>query len=187
VSLDDDVRAVGDPAPRWFQCYEAATKATNHAFVVAASLGVVFITVLVLGSVAARTAGAPILWPFDIAQFALAYVFFLGLGPALESGHHVVVEMFDRVMPRFLRPYVLHIAAVLTILFGAVLLWQLWRATSRVFADNRLAIASIVVALKWVYVVGPVGTIVFILSGVTLLGRAIWPTDETNRSGGDHA
>ena len=178
---------MGDPAPRWFQRYEAATRATNRAFVVAASLGVVLITVLVLGSVAARTLGAPILWPYDIAQFALAYVFFLGLGPALESGHHVVVEMFDRAMPRVLRPYVPHIAAILTLAFGAILLWQLWRATSRVFADNRLAIATIVVPLKWVYVVGPVGTALFILSAVTIFGRALWPTDETRQAGGDHA
>ena len=178
---------MGNSAPRWFQRYEAATRTINRAFVVASSLGIVLITVLVLGSVAARTAGAPILWPYDIAQFALAYVFFLGLGPALESGHHVVVEMFDRAVPRFLRPYVPHIAAGLTIVFGAILLWQLWRATSRVFADNRLAIATIVVPLKWVYIVGPVGTVVFILSAVTIFGRALWPRDKTRQDGGERA
>jgi TRAP-type C4-dicarboxylate transport system permease small subunit len=174
-------------APPWFRRWAAATKAVNRAFAAAASLGVVLITLLVLYSVVSRTFGAPILWPYDIAQFALAYVFFLALAPALESGHHVVVEMFDRLVPRAIRPYVGRIAAVLTIAFGAILLWQLWRATARVFADNRLAIATIVVPLKWVYVIGPIGTAQFILEAVTMFGRAQWPAEDQPQAGRSHA
>lgn len=169
-------------APIWFRGYDRAVRAINRAFAAAASVGTLVIVGLVLFAVASRAAGVPILWPFDVAQFALAYVFFLGLAPALESGHHVVVELFDRAVPRPIRPYVLHIAALLTLVFGTVFLWQLWRSTSRAFDDNRLAVAAIAVPLKWIYVIGPIGTVQFILTAIAELGRVHWsdgrPTPE---------
>ena len=93
---------------------------------------------------------------------------------AFESGHHVVVELFDRLIPRPVRPYVQQFAAVLTIVFGAVFLYQLYRMTSRAFADDRLAVAAIAVPLKWVYIIGPIGIVQFNLTALAELGRAQW-------------
>jgi TRAP-type C4-dicarboxylate transport system permease small subunit len=165
------------PTPIWFQRFEVATRAVNRVFAAAACLATVLIVLLVLGSVGARVMGTHLLWPYDVAQFTLVYVVFLALAPALESGHHVVVELFDAVIPHFIRPWVQHVAAVLTILFGAVLLYQLYRVTSRAFADDRLAVAAITVPLKWVYVIGPIGTAQFILTALAELGRAQWKLD----------
>ncbi len=173
-------------APVWFGRYERATRGLNRAFVAAASLCTVAIVGLVLLAVASRIIGSSVLWPYDITQFAMVYVVFLALAPALESGHHVVVELFDNAVPRPIRPYVQHIAAVLTIVFGAVLLWQLWRTTSRAFGDDRLAVASIAVPLKWVYVIGPIGTVQFILTALADLGRAQWPSGEPARTAPAH-
>ena len=173
-------------APIWFRRYDQVTKSVNRTFAAAASIGTVVIVGLVLFAVVSRVAGVPILWPYDVAQFALAYVFFLGLAPTLESGHHVVVELFDKAVPRPLRPYVLHLAALLTILFGAVFLWQLWRSTSRAFGDNRLAVAAITVPLKWIYVIGPIGTFQFILTGIAELGRVQWPAGGSMRDAPSH-
>jgi TRAP-type C4-dicarboxylate transport system permease small subunit len=114
------------------------------------------------------------MWPYNIAEFTLVYVFFFALGPALESGHHIRVDLFDNVVPRLIRPAVPYIAAALTIGFGVVFCWQLWRSTSRAFGDDRLAVAAIAVPLKWVYIIGPIGTIQFILTALAELGRAYW-------------
>lgn len=177
---------VRSPLPDWFRLFERATRAVNRAFAAGASAGIVGIVGLVLFAVVSRSSGAPILWPYDIAQFTLTYVFFLGLAPALESGHHVVVELFDQLVPRPLRPYVLQIAATLTAAFGCVLLWQLWRSTSRAFGDDRLAVAAISVHLKWIYVVGPIGTTQFILTAIAELGRARWGADVPARAEPSH-
>jgi TRAP-type C4-dicarboxylate transport system permease small subunit len=102
------------------------------------------------------------------------YVFFLGLAPALESGHHIGVEHFDTFVPPLIRPAVAYIASTLIILFGAVLLFQLWRTTSRAFGDGRMSIQTIAIPLKWIYVIGPIGTIQFILTELSLLARHCW-------------
>jgi hypothetical protein len=102
---------------------------------------------------------------------------FGSLGPVLRSA----------VEGRFFHcPYVLHLAALLTILFGAVFLWQLWRSTSRAFGDNRLAVAAITVPLKWIYVIGPIGTFQFILTGIAELGRVQWPAGGSMRDAPSH-
>ena len=162
-------------APRWFLTFEAVTRATNRAFAAASSALALVIVAAVIVAVLARMASATVLWPHDVAQFALLYLFFLALAPALESGHHVGVELFDSAVPRAIRRYIFHIAALLVITFGCILLWQLWRTTARAFADDRLAIAAIAVPLKWIYIAGPIGSIQFILTGLAQLGRAQWP------------
>ena len=161
-------------APVWFQRFERATRAVNKVFAAAACLCTVLIVLLVLVAVVARMFGTHILWPYDIAQFTLVYAVFLAMAPALESGHHVIVELFDRVIPRPVRPYVQQIAAALTIVFGAIFLYQLYRMTSRAFADDRLAVAAIAVPLKWVYIIGPIGIAQFVLTALAEFGRAQW-------------
>lgn len=172
--------------PRWFLRYEQAMRSINRIFAASASFLTLLIVLLVLIAVAARIMGSPILWPYDIAQFALVYVFFLALAPALDSGHHVVVELFDDFVPRRLRSYVGQIAALAIMSFGAVFFWQLWRATSRAFSDDRLAVASIAVPLKWVYIIGPIGAIQFILTALADLGRAIWRSEDRSEPASGH-
>lgn len=172
--------------PVWFQHFERATKAVNRVFAASASLCAVAIVLLVLLAVAARLSGSHILWPYDIATFTLVYVVFLSLAPALESGHHVAVELFDRMLPRPIRGFSLHVAAILTTVFGVVLFWQLYRMTSRAFSDDRLAVAAIAIPLKWVYVIGPIGVAQFILTALADLGRAQWGGAATSSSTSGH-
>lgn len=173
-------------APVWFRHFERTTRAVNKAFAAIASVLTVVIVVFVLVAVVARLFGSHILWPYDITQFTMVYLVFLAMAPALESGHHVMVELFDALIPRSIRPYVSHVAAILTIIFGAVLLYQLYRMTSRAFADDRLAVAAIAVPLKWVYVIGPIGIFQFILTALAELGRAHWGMTDTARTSPGH-
>lgn len=173
-------------APGWFRSFERTVKAVNHAFAAAASLLTVAIVLLVLLAVVTRVAGSPTLWPYDFAQFTLVYVVFLAMAPALESGHHVVVELFDGLIPGAVKRFVGHIAMGLVILFGAVFLWHLYRVTARAFGDDRLAVAAIAVPLKWVYLIGPIGVAQFILTALMGFGRSLWPYDGAFPARPDH-
>lgn len=161
-------------APGWFAGLERAARAINRAFAAAAGILALAILGVVLIDVTLRWVAEPTVWAHDIARYALLYLFFLALAPALESGHHVAVDMFDRLLPPRLRPYQAHAASVLTAAFGALLLWQLTRLTSQAFADNRLAPATIALPLRWIYVLGPVGAAQFVLTALVQLGRAHW-------------
>lgn len=161
--------------PAWFRTAATVVRGINIAFAAVASAITVIIVLLVLLAVGTRIGGSPALWPYDIAQFMLAYVVFLSLAPALESGHHVVVEFFDRLVPRPLRRYIGGIAMILVMIFGAIFFWQLWRTTARAFSDGRLAIAAVAIPLKWIYIVGPIGVAQLILTALVGLGRQIWP------------
>lgn len=169
---------MSDPAPRGLIALEQMVKAVNHAFTLLASGLVVVIVAIVLYAIATRMVAVSALWTHDITQFAFLYVFFLALAPALQSGHHISVELFDAAVPKVLRRYVFHIAGILVVLFGCVLFWQLWKTTIRAFSDNRLAVAAIAVPLKWIYIAGPIGAAQFILTGIVQLGRAQWPVEE---------
>jgi TRAP-type C4-dicarboxylate transport system permease small subunit len=173
------MNALGGQMPAWVRWFVRTIEEINKLFLLLASAGTVLIVCLVLVAVASRMTGEPLIWPYDIAQFTLVYVFFLGLAPALESGHHIGVELFDRFVPPVIRPAVAYIASTLIILFGAVLLFQLWRTTSRAFGDGRMSIQTIAIPLKWIYVIGPIGTIQFILTELSLLARHHWGEKKT--------
>ncbi|MBI5910866.1 MAG: TRAP transporter small permease [Betaproteobacteria bacterium] len=161
-------------APGWFAGLERAASAINRAFAAAASILALVILVVVLIDVTLRLVAEPTVWAHDVARYTLLYLFFFALAPALQSGHHVAVDMFDRLLPAPMRPYQAHSAAVLTAAFGALLLWQLTRLTSQAFADSRLAQATIPLPLRWIYILGPVGTAQFVLTALVQLGRAHW-------------
>ena len=173
-------------APAWFRHSESTTRAVNRACAAVAAALTVVIVIFVLVAVVARLMGSHILWPYDITQFALIYLVFLAMAPALESGHHVVVELFDSIIPRVIRPYVQHVAALLTLIFGAVFLYYLYRMTARAFGVDRLAVAAITMPLKWIFVIAPIGIVQFILTTFAELGRAHWKMAAPERSGLGH-
>lgn len=162
------------PVPRAFAAFERATAAITRLFVVLACALTMMIVGVILYDVAMREFGTPPVWAHDVARYSMLYLFFFALGPALDSGHHVAVDMFDRLLPRPLRAAQPYAAAALALAFGAVLFWQLLRMTAQAFDDGRLAQATIAVPLKWIYIVGPVGAAHFMMVALVQLGRARW-------------
>src|SRR3990167_11310768 len=108
-------------APGWFAGLERGARAINRAFAAAASIMALAILVVVLIDVTLRWIAEPTVWAHDIARYSLLYLFFFALAPALQSGHHVAVDMFDRLLPPRLRPYQAHSAAILNAVFGGLL------------------------------------------------------------------
>ncbi len=83
---------------------ERFTRLVNRVFAIAARVIVLGIVLVVIREVFFRyVLNAPSIWAMDGSSFALVFVFFLALAPALESGHHVAVDLFDPLVPARLR------------------------------------------------------------------------------------
>ncbi len=163
-------------APAWFRACERGVAAVNRWFLTAAALLVLLMVALILFDVISRSFfNAPTVWAFDIVRFALLYATFLGLAPALEKGSHVVVDMFETLLPSAIRSAVPFVASGLTLVFGVVLLWHIVRLASEAFADGRIAQATIAVPEMWVWLPAPVGSALFVAVAAVQLGRAVWP------------
>lgn len=163
-------------APAWFRTLESSVAAVNRWFLTAAALLVLLMVAVILFDVISRSVfNAPTLWAFDVARFTLLYVTFLGLAPALASGSHIAVDMFDSMLPRAMRPAVPFLAAGLTLAFGAVLLWHVFAPAQEAFTDGRIAQATIAIPEKWIWLPAPFGCALFVVVSVVQFGRAIWP------------
>lgn len=163
-------------APAWFQACERGVAAVNRWFLAAAALLVLLMVAIILFDVISRSFfNAPTVWAFDLVRFALLYATFLGLAPALEKGSHVVVDMFDSLLPRAIRPAIPFIASGLTIAFGVTLLWHITLLAAEAFADGRIAQATIAVPEMWVWFPAPIGSALFVAAAAVQFGRAIWP------------
>ena len=157
----------------WIARLERVTGTLNRVFILLAGLLAVVICAIIFYDVLMRNAfDAPTIWALDLSRFLLVYLFFLALAPALQTGGHVSVDILQQwVSPRAWRR--LRIAAVaLTIVFGCILLWQLTRATLDVFESNELFPTAIPLRVKYVYWIGPVGTLEFILTAIVQFGAA---------------
>ena len=152
---------------------DRVTRRVNAVFAFAACVIVLAIVAVIIREVFFRyVLNAPSVWAMDGSSFALVFVFFLALGPALESGHHVRVDLFDPLVPARFHRHQKVAGHILTVAFGLVLFWYLLDTTIEAFQSNELTYSVIPVPLKYVYWIGPVGTFEFVLTAIVLLLRA---------------
>src|SRR3977135_4107876 len=101
----------------WFYRLEAFTRAVNRLFAALACLLVlVIMTAIVVQIIYRYLLDDPVAWVLDITIFLLVFVFFLAVSPALQSGSHIEVDMFDSMIPRRHRKSVRLIGKVLTVI-----------------------------------------------------------------------
>lgn len=146
----------------------ATVRGINRLFAGLACVLALVIVAMVVVSIALRALGAPLMWGEDVAQIAFLYLFFLALGPALKSGSHVTVELFDPVVPRKLRRYLGLVAAVAITAFSAIFVAQLWKLTGRSFATGRLATTVVPIPLQWLQIAGPIGVVQLLLTALAM-------------------
>jgi TRAP-type C4-dicarboxylate transport system permease small subunit len=151
---------------------ERATRAVNRVFTLIASILVLAIVLMILREVVFRYAlNEPSIWALDSSRFALLFVFFLAVAPALESGHHVHVDLFDPVIPARLHWYFRLVGYALTIFFGAVLFWYVLDTTIEAFETDELSFSVVPVKLKYLYWIGPIGLLQFLLTALVQFVR----------------
>jgi TRAP-type C4-dicarboxylate transport system permease small subunit len=141
-----------------------------------AAIGIVLVAALLLtilqdvvGRYVLRNASA---WGVDFSRHLLTYLFFFGLAPALASGHHVAVDLFESAVPRQVRPWLPLLSSLLCVAFGGVFLWFLARATLRAYVTGALTPTMISIPVWWVYAVGPLGALLFVLTALLHVVRA---------------
>ena len=165
---------------------ETFTRAVNKVFALLAALITLAILLLVLTAVISRYVfNAPLSELLDLTTFMLIFVFFLALAPALESGAHIEVDLFDPLIPRRLHKTQRMIGKLLTLLFACVLLWFVWKTFHDVVADDELSFTMLTVHLKHVYWIGPLGAAQFLLTAIVDIVRfAQTPADQVDQYGG---
>jgi TRAP-type C4-dicarboxylate transport system permease small subunit len=150
------------------------TRAVNHVFLrLAGAIAALILAFIVYDLMMRNVFNAPTTWVMDVSRFLLVYVFFLALAPALENGSHVSVDILDHYLSPGSRRALRILALALVLIFGAFLLWQLTRTTIEAFEDDTLFPTLVPVKLKYVFWIGPVGMIEFLLTALALLIRAL--------------
>src|SRR5262245_55806107 len=103
---------------------EAFVRAVNRLFALIASILVIAMVLIVVREVVLRYGfNTPSTWALDVARYLLQFTFFLALAPALESGHHVHVDLFDPLVPPAWRHWQRISGHILVVFFAAVLFW----------------------------------------------------------------
>lgn len=167
--------------------FETWVKRLNNLFAIFARILVMVIVVVIVVTIVTREMGIGLIWANDVAQIAFVYVAFLSFGPALQTGHHVTVELFEPIVPAPLRKHLDTVAAFACLLFGSVFLYQLWYLTGRAFADDRMANMAISIELKWIQVAGPIGVALFCLTALQQLISSIVRGEQRREGTGGHA
>lgn len=153
----------------------AAVGAVNRVFAALAAAFILILMLTVVQDVVRRTFfGAPSLWALDLARILLTQIFFLGIAPALQSGHHVAVDLFANLWPKALAAHLPRAAALLGVVFAGILLWFVWRSVARDFADDALAQTVLPIPQKWIVALAPLGCAQFLLTAAILALRPDW-------------
>ena len=156
----------------WFERLEAFTRAINRIFATLACLLVLVIMTAIVVQIVYRFAlHDPIAWVLDITIFLLVFVFFLAVAPALQSGAHIEVDMFDSMIAKRHRKSVRLIGKILTVIFAAIFLWYVAAFYYDIVEVDEISFTMLIVQLKYLYWIGPLGALQFLLTAVVLLIR----------------
>lgn len=155
---------------------QSFTRATNRVFTVAAGALALAIMLVILQDVIRRYLfNDPTTWALDVSSFMLCYLFFLALGPALEAGTHVQVDIVERLLPPGPRRWVGLVAVALILSFGAVFLWKLYVAAAETFESNEVFPTATAMPVKFIWVIGPIGAVQFLLTALALAADLLRP------------
>ena len=156
----------------WFERLEAFTRVVNRIFAALACLLVlVIMTAIVVQIVYRFVLDDPIAWVLDITIFLLVFVFFLSVAPALQSGSHIEVDMFDALIADRYRKAVRLIGKILTVIFAAIFLWTIAASYTDIVEIDEVSFTMLIVQLKYLYWIGPLGALQLLLTAVVLLIR----------------
>ena len=156
----------------WFDRLEAFTRAVNRLFAAAACMLVLVIMTAIMIQIVYRfVLDDPIAWMLDITIFLLVFVFFLAVAPSLQSGSHIEVDMFDTIIPKRHHKTVRLIGKLLTVAFGAIFLWYVATFYYDIVELDEISFTMLIVQLKYLYWIGPLGAAQFLLTSIVLLIR----------------
>ncbi len=118
-----------------------------------------------------------LIWAEEFARFALIWSAFLGAPVAYRRGKHVGVTLLVENLPGSSARLLIILSHILAMGFGAILAWEGWFLTLRVFARGEIANAM-QVPIAWGYLAVPMGGLFLGLAAAAALlhgrGRAAY-------------
>ncbi|MDB5553936.1 MAG: transporter small permease [Rhizobium sp.] len=155
------------PSHGWLTGLERAIARINKvsAFI-ACILVLAIMTLIVIDVVVRYFAAAPLEWVQDSSCFMLVFVFFLALAPALESGSHIEIDLFDPLIPVALRKAQRLLGKAITITFAAILLWFVIKYYRDIYATDEMSFGMIFVSLWKIYWIGIFGSFMFLATAL---------------------
>lgn len=158
----------------WMEGCERFTRRVNRWFLTLAGVFTAAILAVITYDLILRNVfDAPTLWALDASRFLLVFAVFFAMSPALEDGSHVAVDLVEQMLPPRARYRMKILAMILLLVFAGFLLWQITRTTIEAFQDDSAFPTVIPVKLKWIYWVGPLGMLQFVLTALVMLGAAL--------------
>lgn len=155
------------PSHGWLDGLERAIARINRVSAFVACILVLSIMTLIVIDVVVRYfAAAPLEWVQDTSCFMLVFVFFLALAPALESGSHIEVDLFDPLIPAGLRKAQRLLGKAMTIAFASILLWFIIKYYRDVYETDELSFGMIFVSLWKIYWIGIFGAFMFLATAL---------------------
>ncbi len=125
----------------WLDRIEVFTRGINRAFAAIACILVLVIMTLIMVEIFYRyVLHDPIAWVLDITIFLFVFVFFLAVAPALESGSHIEVDLFDPLIPQSARKTQRLIGKALTLIFAAIFFWFVFGVLPRNRERGRIVL-----------------------------------------------
>lgn len=163
----------------WLALAERGVNVVNRIFVLAACALLLVVAGIILADVFFRyVQSEPLEWVQDTSCFILAFAFFLGLAPALESGSHVEVDLFDPLIPRPLRKAQRMLGKAITVLFAGVFFYFVARHYAHVVETDELSFGMVMFPLAQVLWIGPLGAFMFlVVAALQFLRFATTPPD----------
>ncbi|MEX1333759.1 MAG: TRAP transporter small permease [Candidatus Limnocylindrales bacterium] len=138
--------------------------------VVALAFATLF-AVVVLNIVLRNVAGIAWLWIPAVARLLFVWIVFLGVAAALRRNEHLVVDFFQRRMPRRLqKAVVLGIHLVSLPFFAMLLVYGLQVARVRM----RIPFDTWQFPTGWAYMAVPVAAVILIVFTLERLASTIW-------------
>ncbi len=138
--------------------------------VVALAFAALF-AVVVLNIVLRNVAGIAWLWIPAVARLLFVWIVFLGVAAALRRNEHLVVDFFQRRMPRRLQKAVvfgIHLASLP--FFAMLLVYGLQVARVRM----RIPFDTWQFPTGWAYMAVPVAAVILIVFTLERLASTIW-------------
>lgn len=153
-----------------FDAFRFTVRGINRLFTMVAGALALAIMVVIMQDVVRRSLfNDPSTWALDVSSFLLCYLFFLALGPALQEGAHVSVDLVERMLTSRLRRWMAIVAALFVVAFAVVLLWKVMESVIDVFETGELFPTATPMPVKYVWIVGPIGVVQFLLTALVAI------------------
>ena len=131
----------------------------------AAGIGVFVLVFLVTNDVVMRYFfNRPTTWGFEISEYVMLFITFIGLCYTLLIDHHVKIDLLVKELSQRTQGYLTLFASVGGLLLSVVLTWKTGEATYKAYIFEWRSQTQLRLLMYPVYIIMPIGSALFCLA-----------------------